>query len=73
MERNLAVRMLAALEALNPGLNEATAVTMEMADQEESRFIRRHLGMIMSGPLFDIVMHIVKQHPDLDPDKGLLK
>lgn len=22
----------------------------------------------MTGPLYDIVMHIVRQYPDLDPD-----
>ena len=37
MERDLAIRMLAALESLNSRLDEATRITQEMADAEEAR------------------------------------
>jgi hypothetical protein len=69
MERELAERMLAALASLNPGLDEATRITQSMQDQEEAKALRRHLGAIMTEPVFEIVMHIVRQYPDLDPDK----
>jgi hypothetical protein len=69
MERHLAIRMLEAVQSLSPALDEASQVTLEMADTEEAKQLRRHLGEIMVGPLVDIVMHIVKQYPDLDPDR----
>ena len=62
--------MLAALKSLNPGLEEATSVTEAMADREEAMALRRHLGVLMAEPLYEIVMHIVRQYPDLDPDVG---
>jgi hypothetical protein len=61
--------MLAALQSLNPGLDEATHITQSMQDQEEAKLLRRHLAKILGEPLYDIVMHIVRQYPDLDPDK----
>ena len=70
MERELAERMLAALESLNPGLDEAAHITDSMQDKEEAKLLRRHLGAAMADPLYEIVMHIVRQYPDLDPDKN---
>ncbi|WP_440224801.1 hypothetical protein ACQQ2N_06080 [Dokdonella sp. MW10] len=35
MERELAIRMLAAIRSLGPGLDEATHVTQAMADEDE--------------------------------------
>jgi hypothetical protein len=52
-----------------PGLNEATVIAQKMADQSEAKELRRHLGQIMAKPPNDIVAHIVRQCPDLDPDK----
>jgi len=69
MERDLAVRMLAAIKSLNPGLDEAARITEAMSDHEESALLRRHLGKAMADPLYEIVMHIVRQYPDLDPDR----
>ena len=64
--------MLAALHSLSPGLDEATRITHSMQDKEEAKLLRRHLGAMMAEPLYEIVMHIVRQYPDLDPDKDLL-
>ena len=69
MERELAERMLAAIQSLNPGLDEAADITESMRDREEAKLIRRHLGNVMAHPLYEIVMHIVQEYPDLDPDK----
>lgn len=70
MERELAERMLAALKSLDPGLDEAARITEVMADREEAKALRRHLGVLMAEPLYEIVMHIVRQYPELDPDAG---
>ncbi len=69
MERELAVRMLAAIESLTPGLDEATRITQAMADQVEVEQLRGHLGRIIADELFAPVMHIIKEYPELDPDK----
>ena len=70
MERELAERLLAVIDSLSPGLDRASAITLEMDDKDEAKLLRGHLGHIMSGPLFDLVMHVVRQYPDLDPDKN---
>ena len=72
MERELAERMLAAIKSLNPGLDEASRITELMPDKKEAQTLRRHLGGMMSGPLYEIVMHVVRQHPELDPDANEL-
>jgi hypothetical protein len=69
MEREYAVQILAAIQSLKPGFNEATRITLSMQDEEEARQPRRYLAQSMGEPLFQIVRHIVRQHPDLDPDK----
>jgi len=71
MERELAERMLVALQSLNPGLDEAARIVQSMRNQEEAGLLRRHLGAVMADPLYEIVMHIVREYPDLDPDKTI--
>ena len=42
----------------------------ELPDVDEQKLIRRGLAKLM-GPLFtDLQMHVIRQYPDLDPDKG---
>jgi hypothetical protein len=72
MEREHAEQLLAAIQSLNPGIDEAARITDSMHDKDEAKILRRHLGSAMAGPLYEIVMHIVRQYPDLDPDIGLL-
>jgi hypothetical protein len=55
---------------MNLGFNEATRITLLLDDGEEARKIRRHLAESFGTPLFEIVKHIVRQYPDLDPDKA---
>ncbi len=68
MERHLAERMLAAVKSMSPGLDEAGRITEAMSDRDEALVLRRHIGALMAEPLYEIVMHIVRQYPDLDPD-----
>jgi hypothetical protein len=69
MERDHAVQMLAAIQSLSPGFAEATRITDLLQDQAEARQLRRHLAASFGEPLYEIVKHIVRQYPDLDPDK----
>jgi hypothetical protein len=70
MEREHAVQMLAALQSLSPGFAEATRITELIDNADEGRQLRRYLAASFGEPLFEIVRHIVRQYPDLDPDQG---
>ncbi|TDQ83411.1 hypothetical protein A8950_1698 [Dongia mobilis] len=69
MQRALAEQMMDALLRLGPGFNEIDALAREIEDADErGRFIRKLAeGMSVMG--YELVMHIVRQYPDLDPDK----
>jgi hypothetical protein len=69
MERKTAVRLLAAIDAMSPQFDQITSLTDEIADEEERKSFRRTLASAMSLLAYDLVMHIVRQYPDLDPDK----
>ena len=69
MDRDTAERIVKAIEDLTPGLNTFDALSEQITDQEERREFRRKLGSIMTLAGFDLLIPIVKQFPDLDPDK----
>jgi len=45
---------------------------ISLAGLAEALVLRRQLGALMAEPLYEIVMHIVRQYPDLDPDAAEL-
>ena len=53
-----------------PQFDEITALTSEIADDLERKGIREKVAEAMSLLAFDLVMQIVRQYPDLDPDEG---
>lgn len=69
MQRDLAEKLMNALLGLGPGFDQVDALARQIEDPaERSQFLRKlGEGMIVMG--FDLVMHIVRQYPDLDPDK----
>ena len=69
MDRDTAERIVKAIEDLTPGLNTLDVLSEQITDEEERREFRRKLGNIMILTGFDLLMPIVKQFPDLDPDK----
>jgi hypothetical protein len=50
-------------------LNEATAIINTMPSEEEQRQFRRPLGELMQTSWLDFAAPIVREHPDLDPDR----
>ncbi|MPZ10442.1 MAG: hypothetical protein GEU89_09555 [Kiloniellaceae bacterium] len=72
MERTTAVRLLSSIEAMTPQFDEITSLTGEIVDEGERKEIRKTVAAAMSLLAFDLVMRIVQQYPDLDPDKGQL-
>lgn len=69
MQHETAERLMAALLSLGKSLDEITSLTDEIGDEAERRAFRKSLADAMVILSFDLVMHIVRQHPDLDPDK----
>jgi len=62
--------MIELLLSLDVPLNEASALTETMADTEERRAVRRALGEITARAYTDLIRPIVRQFPDLDPEKS---
>ena len=67
------MQLLAAIEAMSPSFDEITFLTEEIADLVERKEIRVTVADAMSLLAYDLVMRIVSQYPDLDPDKGKIK
>ena len=50
-------------------LNEATALVNSLPSAEEQKQLRRPLGEAMATSWLDFAAVIVRQYPDLDPDR----
>lgn len=69
MERQTAESLLAVLMRMDNSFDEITSLTYEIGDEAERRAFRRSVAEAMHILSFDLVMRIVRQYPDLDPDK----
>jgi hypothetical protein len=52
-----------------PAINELLDSTEQIEDEAERLALRRRIAEVMHVLAYDLVMHIVRQYPDLDPDK----
>jgi hypothetical protein len=69
MERSTAEQLMELLLALDDPLNKATELTKEIADPAEQKAVRRGIGEITTLAYTNLIRPIVRQFPDLDPDK----
>jgi hypothetical protein len=69
LDRATAEKLMAIYSKLNAPLNEAAEVIGAIHDQEEQKRLRRPLGEVMQSVWLELMQPIVRQHPDLDPDK----
>ena len=69
LDRATAEKLMALYQLLNASLNEAAEVIGAIRDQEEQKRLRRPLGEVMQSVWLELMQPIVRQHPDLDPDK----
>ncbi len=53
---------------LSPPLNALDKLSEQIADPDEARAFRRALGELM-GSTLTLLLPIVRQFPDLDPDR----
>lgn len=68
MNRALAVDVLAAIQAAEANLDALSALSERMENNAERRTFRRGLAELMIGYV-DLMTDIVRQYPDLDPDR----
>lgn len=68
MNRALAVDILTAIQAAEAHLDVLSALSEKMENNDERRKFRRGLAGIMIGYI-DLMADIVRQYPDLDPDR----
>jgi hypothetical protein len=54
---------------LNGSLNEAAEIIAAIPDRELQKRLRRPLGEVMQSVWLELMQPIVREHPDLDPDK----
>lgn len=62
------MRFLAAVDSLEPGFNALDAIVSEIVDEAERKAFRSKLGEALRIVSYDLVMMVVRQHRDLDPD-----
>ncbi|WP_374385032.1 hypothetical protein [Dongia sp.] len=69
MKRDTAIVFMDALLRMGPSFDELTNITYQIEDETERKFIRRQIASAMQSLGYEMAMHIVRQYPDLDPDK----
>ena len=69
MERVVAERLMRIYAGIGNLLNEATEVVGTLPDHDEQKRCRRAIGTVMGNVWFDLQLPIVREHPELDPDK----
>ena len=69
MDRKTAELLMKELLALSRPLNSATAIVDKIADEEERNKLRREIGEVMGSLYANLMLPIIRQYPDLDPDR----
>jgi hypothetical protein len=68
MDKGIAEELIRLVRQLDGPLNAATEATKRISDLDEQKAVRRAIAEIMLK-VDDLLRPIVRQHPDLDPDK----
>jgi hypothetical protein len=68
MDRDLAQRIVSAVNDLSASFNALDALSIKITDAQEAREFRRALGEMM-GLTVAILRPTIKRFPDLDPDR----
>jgi len=68
LEKTLALQIMDAIQAAETQVNTLESLLEKIVDNDERQAFRRHLADVMIGYI-DIQMAIVRQYPDLDPDR----
>jgi len=69
MERKIAEKLMKIFNSLGDPLNEASLQIEQISDDKEKKVLRRGLAEIMGRIFTDLEIPIIREYPDLDPDK----
>jgi len=69
MTRDTAVALMDIYDRVGQLFNEATAVIAREANPDEQKKLRRPLGQLMISLYADVQRPIIKEFPELDPDR----
>ena len=70
MQRNLAEKLINESMRIGDHLNTISEVVSQIDDMEERRKFARPLGELMGLIYTELMLPIIKDYPDLDPDKN---
>lgn len=68
MDKKTAQSTIDLVQQIGDALNKLTIISMHQLEKDEQIIVRKHLGGAMIY-INDLLEYIVKQYPDLDPDK----
>ena len=68
MDKSVATQMIRAALSIGEHLNRLTDLCFDISNEGDQREFRKSLGEAMGLLCTDIMMPIIKEHPDLDPD-----
>lgn len=69
MERAIAEQLMRTFLAVNEPLNSATLLTAKIESKDEQESLRRAIGNVMQVIYIDLMRPVIRQYPDLDPDR----
>jgi hypothetical protein len=69
MDKNIAKELMDIFSALGTPLYKAAELIEQLNDEDERKGFRRGISGIMASIYTDLELPIIRQFPDLDPDK----
>jgi hypothetical protein len=69
VERVIAEQLMRTFLAMNDPLNSATMIAGKIESKDEKESLRRAIGNVMQVIYIDLMRPLIKQYPDLDPDR----
>jgi formate-dependent nitrite reductase membrane component NrfD len=69
MEKEVAQKMMAEIMGVNDEINKVCQTIELIADEEEKLTTRRAMGGVFSAVYSGLMLPIIRQYPDLDPDR----
>ena len=70
MDKKVAKSLMASFFAMSEPLNAASDLIDEIDDMAEQKTFREGVGRIMGSLYTDLMVPIIRQYPDLDPDRA---
>ena len=67
MDRRAAVEIVPMLFRAAQTVADTVAINRKFASDAEAEAYAAAIGQIVGGQMFDVLAHIVHEHPDLDP------